>query len=100
MTGRWEVPHAGGLLRIPVRTDGFQAMLRCATAMLDVRDAEGRERRVDTSTLCSRYSPRSTTRRPRPAGRRSSPSATPTCGPVGSPPGPGRRCPPPWPPNG
>ncbi|MFJ6955043.1 IucA/IucC family siderophore biosynthesis protein, partial [Micromonospora aurantiaca] len=48
VTGRWEVPHAGGLLRIPVRADGFQAMLRCATAMLDVRDAEGRERRVDT----------------------------------------------------
>ncbi|MGV9764280.1 IucA/IucC family protein [Micromonospora tulbaghiae] len=48
VTGRWEVPHAGGLLRIPVRADGFQATLRCAAATLDVRDADGRERRVDT----------------------------------------------------
>ncbi|MFI6132852.1 IucA/IucC family protein [Micromonospora sp. NPDC051141] len=45
---RWEVPHAGGLLRIPVRADGFQADLRCAAPTVWVRDPAGSDRVVDT----------------------------------------------------
>ncbi|SBT65744.1 Siderophore synthetase component [Micromonospora sediminicola] len=44
---RWEVPHAGGLLRIPVRADGFQAALRCARPTVRVRDPDGPDRVVD-----------------------------------------------------
>jgi hypothetical protein len=32
----WEVPHAAGLLRIPVRADGFQQALRSAAPMVQV----------------------------------------------------------------
>ncbi|MER7456598.1 IucA/IucC family protein [Micromonospora sp. NPDC126480] len=46
--GWWEVPHAGGLLRIPVRADGFQQFLRTAAPVVDVV-ADGRvQRRADT----------------------------------------------------
>ncbi|WFE36118.1 IucA/IucC family siderophore biosynthesis protein [Micromonospora sp. WMMD975] len=45
---RWETPCPAGLLRVPVRVDGFQAALRCATAAVDVRVAGGGDRRVDT----------------------------------------------------
>ncbi|MEV1328461.1 IucA/IucC family protein [Micromonospora costi] len=44
----WEVPHDGGLLRIPVRADGFQQVLGSATPLLVVVDAGGRARRVET----------------------------------------------------
>ncbi|MDM4719552.1 IucA/IucC family siderophore biosynthesis protein [Micromonospora sp. WMMA1363] len=46
--GWWEVPHGAGLLRIPVRHDGFQQTLRCATPALQVLPPTGDTRPVDT----------------------------------------------------
>ncbi|MEH1166277.1 IucA/IucC family siderophore biosynthesis protein [Micromonospora sp. CPCC 205539] len=43
----WEVPHAAGLLRIPVRADGFQHALRSAAPMVQVV-VDGDTRRTDT----------------------------------------------------
>ncbi|MEU6075711.1 IucA/IucC family protein [Micromonospora sp. NPDC047074] len=45
---RWEAPLDGGLIRIPVRADGFQQALRCAAPLLDAVAADGTARRVDT----------------------------------------------------
>lgn len=45
---QWKVPHSDGVVRIPVRADGFQATLRSATPMLQVRDGRGSYRRVNT----------------------------------------------------
>ncbi|PWR09268.1 IucA/IucC family siderophore biosynthesis protein [Micromonospora acroterricola] len=44
---RWEVPHAAGLLRIPVRADGFQQSLRSAAPVVHVV-VDGGTRRTDT----------------------------------------------------
>ncbi|ASW57136.1 IucA/IucC family protein [Plantactinospora sp. KBS50] len=46
--GWWEVPHSAGLLRIPVRADGFQQAFRTARAALRVLPATGSARTVDT----------------------------------------------------
>ncbi|NJP35093.1 IucA/IucC family protein [Micromonospora thermarum] len=45
--GRWEVRHPAGLLRIPVRADGFQQVLRSAAPVLHVV-ADGDAHDVDT----------------------------------------------------
>ncbi|MEU5789570.1 IucA/IucC family protein [Micromonospora purpureochromogenes] len=46
--GWWEVRHAAGLLRIPVRADGFQQVLRSAAPVLHLVAAGGDARDVDT----------------------------------------------------
>ncbi|MEU8301557.1 IucA/IucC family protein [Micromonospora sp. NPDC048909] len=45
---RWEVPYAGGLLRMPVRRDGFQQSFRVAEPRLHVVGAAAAVRQVDT----------------------------------------------------
>ncbi|MEU1587315.1 IucA/IucC family protein [Micromonospora sp. NPDC005710] len=44
----WEVPHPAGLLRIPVRVDGFQQALRCAAPMVLLVVGVGHAQRTET----------------------------------------------------
>ncbi|MGW0215574.1 IucA/IucC family protein [Micromonospora chokoriensis] len=44
----WQVPHPAGLLRIPVRADGFQQALRSAAPMVSLLDGDGGTHRTDT----------------------------------------------------
>ncbi|WBB68511.1 IucA/IucC family protein [Micromonospora sp. WMMD812] len=44
----WQAPHPAGLLRIPVRPDGFQHSVRTAAPVLHVVPPDGRAHRVDT----------------------------------------------------
>ncbi|MBQ0902880.1 IucA/IucC family protein [Micromonospora sp. U21] len=45
--GWWEIPHTAGMLRIPVRADGFQQALRSAAPVVHVV-VDGATRRADT----------------------------------------------------
>ncbi|MFI6779502.1 IucA/IucC family protein [Micromonospora sp. NPDC050276] len=44
----WQVPHPAGVLRIPVRADGFQQVLRSAAPMVALVADDGGIRRTDT----------------------------------------------------
>ncbi|MEU7652176.1 IucA/IucC family protein [Micromonospora taraxaci] len=44
----WQVPHPTGLLRVPVRADGFQQALRSAAPLVLLLDGDGDTHRVDT----------------------------------------------------
>lgn len=46
--GWWQVPHRAGLLRVPVRADGFQQALRSAAPLVLLLDRDGDTHRTDT----------------------------------------------------
>ncbi|MDG4778897.1 IucA/IucC family protein [Micromonospora sp. WMMD961] len=44
----WQVPHPAGVLRVPVRGDGFQQALRSAAPIVLLLDGDGDIQRMDT----------------------------------------------------
>ncbi|MDG4836473.1 IucA/IucC family protein [Micromonospora sp. WMMD967] len=46
--GWWQVPHPAGVLRVPVRADGFQQALRSAAPLVLLLDSDGHTQRTDT----------------------------------------------------